>query len=88
MDKKEKQKKKLLKLAQKLARLSSQYTHATKEHDELLYEMGYEICHDGGPGFREDLTFPDWYVDKIDYGGGVTMEDIDRLLSALKKKET
>lgn len=84
MDKKEKQKKKLLRLAQKLARLSSQHTHATKEHDEFLYEMGYEICHDGGPA----LTFPDWYVDKIDYGGGVTMEDIDRLLSALKKKET
>lgn len=87
MDKKERQKKKLLKLAQKVARLSSEHSDATKKHDKLLGEMGYEICHDGGQEFHNDNTLPDWYVDKTDYGGRVTMDDIDRLLSVLKKME-
>lgn len=83
----EKQKKRLFKVAQKLSKLSAEHTGLSKTHDMLLDEMGFEIEHDGGAGFHNDPTFPDWYVDKIDYGGRVTIEDIDRLLSVLKKKE-
>lgn len=82
----EKQKKKLLKIAHKLSQLSAEHSELSKKHDMLIDEMGLEIEHDGGTGFHKDKTFPDWYVDKIDYGGSVTMEDIDRLLSQLKRK--
>ncbi len=78
----------LLNLAQKLAKTAAQHTELTRLHDQLLSEMGYMIEYDAGMEFHQSQELPDWYVNKIDYyGGAVTIEDIQRLLSQLHKKK-